>query len=45
MIQTVTGKINSCELGVVTLMILDIPGTYIFDEKDSERFFKLCGEK
>lgn len=28
-----------------TLKILDIPTTYIFDEKDSERFFKLCGEK
>ena len=30
---------------VRTLKILDIPETYIFDERDSERFFKLCGEK
>ena len=30
---------------VRTLKILDIPETYIFDEVDSERFFKLCGEK
>ena len=30
---------------VRTLKILDIPETYIFDERDSERFFKICGEK
>ena len=30
---------------VRTLKILGIPETYIFDEADSERFFKLCGEK
>lgn len=29
---------------VRTLKILDIPEIYIFDESDSERFFKLCGE-
>ena len=27
-----------------TLRILGIPVPFIFDEKDSERFFKLCGE-